>query len=375
VVPEHLRLDQNYQSRYDRFMNDSSVAGRRLPGWVRRTLIALGCVVAVVLSAGGWVLYANNFAIREQRVTIPGPAQPLDGVLALPKTGNGPFGLVVFVHGDGPADASRDAFYRPIWEAFAQAGYASLSWNKPGVGGAPGNWLDQSMGDRADETSAAIDWARGRVDIDPHRVGIWGISQGGWVAPEVAVRKPDLQFVILVGPAINWMRQGEYNLRAELRARAAPQSELTSALARRERTNELLRIGASYHEYRMAGIDSSPMSADRWGFVARNYRADISATLPHLAVPVLLELGEGDRNVDVAETERVYRERVRPELLTVQRYPHASHSLAKEGLENNPDSVKAYAVGTFAPRQIYAPSYLDNLRRYVQELPAAKDAR
>ena len=286
-------------------MNDSSAIGRHRPAWVRRTLIAWGCVVAVVVPAGGWVLYANDFAIREQRVTIPAPAQPLDGVLALPKTGKGPFGLVVFVHGDGPADASRDAFYRPIWESFAEAGYASLSWNKPGVGGAPGNWLNQSMADRAAETSAAIDWARTRADIDPHRVGIWGISQGGWVAPEVAVRKPDLQFMILVGPAINWMRQGEYNLRAELRARNAPQSELAAALVRRERKNQLLRNGATYHEYRMAGIDASPMSADRWGFVARNYRADVSATLPRLAVPVLLELGEGDRNVDVTETERV----------------------------------------------------------------------
>jgi dienelactone hydrolase len=361
--------------RYDREMNDSSTGVRRSPGWLRITLIALGCVVAVVLPAGGWVLYANDFAIREQRVTIPAPAQPLDGVLALPKTGKGPFGLVVFVHGDGPADASRDAAYRPIWESFARAGYASLSWNKPGIGGAPGNWLNQSMADRADETSAAIDWARTRADIDPRRIGIWGISQGGWVAPEVAVHKPDLQFMILVGPAINWMRQGEYNLRAELRARNASESELTAALARRERTNQLLRDGATYHQYRMAGIDTSPMSPDRWGFVARNYRADVSVTLPHLAVPVLLELGEGDRNVDVAETERVYRALVRPDLLTVQTYPHASHSIAREDLENNPDSVKAYAIGTFAPRQIYAPSYLDNLRRYVQELPAAKEAR
>jgi len=356
-------------------MNDSSTTVRPASGWLRRTLIALGCAVAVVLSADGWVLYANDFAIREQRVTIPGPAQPLDGVLALPKTGHGPFGLVVFVHGDGPADASRDAFYRPIWESFAQAGYASLSWNKPGIGGAPGNWLDQSMADRAGETSAAIDWARTRPDIDPQRVGVWGISQGGWVAPEVAVRKPELQFVILVGPAINWMRQGEYNLRAESRARGASESELAAALTRRERTNQLLRNGATYHEYRVADVDSSPMSAERWGFVARNYRADASATLPHLAVPVLLELGERDLNVDVAETERVYRELVRTDLLTVQTYPHASHSLAKEDLESNPNSVKAYAIGTFAPRQIYAPSYLDNLRRYVQELPAAKEAR
>ncbi|MCV7226914.1 alpha/beta hydrolase family protein [Mycolicibacterium komossense] len=338
--------------------------------WVRRTLIALGCVAALVLTAGAWVIYQNDFAIREQRVTIPGPQQPLDGVLALPKSGSAPFGLVVFVHGDGPADATRDSFYRPIWESFARAGYASLSWNKPGIDGAPGNWLNQSMRDRAAEVETAIDWARGRSDIDPRRIGGWGISQAGWVLPEVAARRPDMQFVILVGVAVNWQRQGEYNLRAELRARNAPQSELATALARRDRTNQLLRDNAGYDRYVATGIDSPPMSADRWGFVARNYLSDISPTLPQIRIPVLLELGEGDLNVDVAETERVYRELVRPDLLTVQTYPHASHSIARADVDNNHDSVKSFLVAVFAPRQIYAPGYLDNLRRYVEQQPA-----
>ncbi len=99
------------------------------------------------------------------------------------------------------------------------------------------------------------------------------------------------------------------------------------------------------------------------------------AALPHVTIPVLPELGPGELNVDVRGTERVYRELVRRDLLTVQTYPHASHAIANEDLENHPDSVKAYAVGVFAPRQLYAPSYPDNLRRSVQELPAAKEAR
>jgi uncharacterized protein len=343
--------------------------------WARRTLIALGCVIGLVFLTGAWVVYANAFAIREERVTIPGHEQALDGVLALPRSGNGPFGLVVFVHGDGPADASRDSFYRPIWESFARAGYASLSWNKPGIDGAPGNWLAQSMHDRAAEVEAAIDWARGRSDIDPRRVGGWGISQGGWVLPAVAAHRPGMQFVILVGVAVNWLRQGEYNLRAELRARNAPESELAAALARRGRTNELLRASAGYDQYLAAGIDSSPMSADRWGFVTRNYLSDVSATLPQIKIPVLLELGDGDLNVDVGETERVYRELLRPDLLTVQTYPHASHNIVKEDLDNNSDGATSYLVALFAPRQLYAPGYLENLRRYVEQLPAVRITR
>jgi hypothetical protein len=154
-----------------------------MPGWARRTLIAVGCVIVLVSSTGLWVIYQNDFTVREHRVTIPGAQQPLEGVLALPERGTGPFGLVVFVHGDGPADATGHSFYRPLWEAFARAGYASLSWNKPGIDGAPGNWLNQSMQDRVAEVTAAIDWARGRSDIDPRRIGGWAISRAAGSYP------------------------------------------------------------------------------------------------------------------------------------------------------------------------------------------------
>ncbi|OHU26364.1 alpha/beta hydrolase [Mycobacteroides chelonae] len=356
-------------------MNNSFFQLERWPRWFRRTLIALSCVVALVVSSGAWVLYTNDFDYREQRVTIAGPDHPLEGMLTLPKTGHGPYGLVVFVHGDGPADATGDSFYKPIWESFAKAGYASLSWNKPGINGAPGNWLNQSMEDRSAEVNAAIDWARKRSDIDPRRIGGWGVSQAGWVLPVSAAQRPDMQFIVLVGVAINWLRQGEYNLRADLAARRAPQSELEKALARRNRANQLLRDSASYEQYVAAHLDASPMSSDRWGFVTRNYQSDIRATLPKIKVPVLLELGEGDLNVDVSETDRVYRELVSPNLLTVQKYPHASHNIVKEDLENNSNSLKTYAVALFAPRQIYAPGYLDNLQRYVRQLSATEGGR
>nr|BFE82291.1 hypothetical protein GCM10020093_048920 [Planobispora longispora] len=90
---------------------------------------------------------------------------------------------MVFVHGDGPIDATHETFYRPAWEALARAGYASLSWNKPGLGGAPGNWLHQSMEDRAEETMAAIAWAKKLPDIDPARIGLWGASQAAGCCP------------------------------------------------------------------------------------------------------------------------------------------------------------------------------------------------
>ncbi|WP_071344038.1 alpha/beta hydrolase family protein [Nocardia seriolae] len=333
--------------------------------WMRRLLIAASCVAALALSAGGWVIVANDFDIREQRVTITGGPQPLHATLALPEHGDGPFGLVVFVHGDGPADATLDSFYRPLWESFARAGYAALAWDKPGVDGAPGDWLDQTMHDRAVETEAALDWARGRAEIDPARIGVWGISQAGWVLPEVAARHPELRFMILVSPAVNWLRQGEFNLRAELGERHAAADELAAQLRRRETNLSLLREGADYDRYRSATLDSPPVSAQRWRFVSRNYLSDVTETLPRLRVPTLLLLGGHDLNVDAAETERVYRASVPADLLTVRTFPGASHNLVKFDLDR-PDGTRAYLTALFAPRSLYAPGYLDALRRYAE---------
>ena len=108
---------------------------------------------------------------------------------------------MVFVHGDGPVDATHETFYRPVWEAFAKAGVRVTL-----LGQAGGEWGHRAIGstramdDRAAETEAAIEWARGRSDIDPSRIGLWGASQAGWVMPKVVNLDPDVAFVIAVGP-------------------------------------------------------------------------------------------------------------------------------------------------------------------------------
>ncbi|UFT00393.1 alpha/beta hydrolase family protein [Nocardia huaxiensis] len=319
----------------------------------------------MVLAAGVWILHQNDYALREERVTISGAAQPLQGVLARPRDGAGPFGLVVFVHGDGPIDATHDTFYRPIWEALARAGYASLSWDKPGVAGAEGNWLHQSMADRAAEASAAIDWARERTDIDPRRIGLWGASQAGWVLPEIAATRTDLRFLILVSPAINWSRQGEYHLRAELRARDATATDTAAALRRRDTVLRLLDEHADYARYLAESGDPEPMSADRWTFVSKNYTADASDALRRTRIPVFLALGDHDVNVDAAETERTYRDLLTtPGRLTVARYRDATHGMTRIGLDGN--SLSAVLTALFAPRSLFTPGFLTDQGDYVR---------
>ncbi|MCQ6555795.1 alpha/beta hydrolase [Streptomyces sp. C10-9-1] len=339
----------------------------------RVLLRALAGLLAAAAVLGGVAVWQNSYALREEKVSLQHAGHTLDGVLALPEEGDGPFGLVVFVHGDGPVDATHETFYRPIWESFARAGYASLSFSKPGVGGSGGDWLKQSMADRAEETLAAVAWARRRPEIDRKRIGLWGASQAGWVLPKVAAEDPSLRFAIAVSPAVNWQRQGRYNLLAELRERQAPGKEVSAALLRRETTLELLRRGASYEEYRAELGDAADMTPARWGFAARNLTADATDDLRAVhGVPVLLVLAGHDVHVDVAETEEAYRSLLDPSLLRVVHYPGATHALLDEAVASWEPRLTATAL--LAPRRIFAPGFLADQARFVEQLPGERAA-
>ncbi|WP_439677701.1 alpha/beta hydrolase family protein [Embleya sp. MST-111070] len=339
-------------------------------GFVRRHRVLSTCaaILALLLTVGlGAVVYAdqaNTYDLKEERIAFHEGAQRLDGVLAKPTDGRGPYGLVVLVHGDGARNATNDGFYRPQMEAYARAGYATLSWNKPGVSGSPGNWLDQSMEDRARETEAAIAWSRSRPDVDHARVGLWGASQAGWVLPKVAARTPDVKFVIAVSPAINWLRQGRFNLLAELRAEHASQARIDTEVRRSDEIRRLIVQGAGYERYRAALGSAATMSADRWSFVRKNAGADASADLAGVRVPVLLMLGGRDVNVDVVETEAEYRKLLagRAEL-TVRHYPDAAHSMVDADIEDS--ETKTFLTAVFAPRDLFVDGYLADQRRFL----------
>lgn len=333
---------------------------------LRLGMIALGGLVILCIAATGVAIVGNDYRLTQERVSIPTRGGTLDGVLATPREGQ-VRGLVVVVHGDGPVDATHDGLYLPWFEAAADAGYATLSWSKPGIGGSSGHWLAQSMDDRASEVSAVIDWAAGQADVPTDRIVLWGASQAGWVVPKVASSRDDIDAIVAVGPAINWLRQGRYHLLAGLEHDRASASERERAIGVSDRTLDLLEQNADYDTYLARSGDPEPMSRDRWAFVARNYTSDATADLTAMAsrrVPVLLMLGDHDRNVDVAETATTYR-RLLTDSVTV-RHVDAAHSMARTAVEDSPSLGLITAV--VWPRALMAEGVLPTYEAYLGEV-------
>jgi dipeptidyl aminopeptidase/acylaminoacyl peptidase len=129
-----------------------------------------------------------------RRVEIPFGDAHLVGVLRLPR-GDGPHPVVVLIPG---LDSAKEEF-RPTEQLFLERGLATLSVDGPGQGES-----EYSLAIRPDwdvvgnAIVAALDDMPG---IDSARLGIWGVSLGGYYAPRMASGSERVRACIaLAGP-------------------------------------------------------------------------------------------------------------------------------------------------------------------------------
>lgn len=124
----------------------------------------------------------------------------LEGKLYLPP-GSGPFPAVVLAPSDGPNALERSL---PDASLFAQAGVAAYAFaaavppSDAGVASLPAG---RSVDDRIGDVVAAVKAVRRIEQVDPERVGVWGVGEGGWVLPFVGAQE-DVAFLILVNTAV-----------------------------------------------------------------------------------------------------------------------------------------------------------------------------
>jgi pimeloyl-ACP methyl ester carboxylesterase len=77
-------------------------------------------------------------------------------------------------------------------------GIAVLRADDRGVGKSTGRFADATSEDFAQDAAAGVAFLRKHGRIDAARVGLVGHSEGGLVAPMVAVRVPEVAFVVLL---------------------------------------------------------------------------------------------------------------------------------------------------------------------------------
>ncbi len=130
-------------------------------------------------------------------------AVKLAGTLTLPRT-NGQHPAVILITGSGAQDRNETILgHRPfllLADYLTKRGIAVLRVDDRGVGGS-------SMGSPATSENfagdvlAGIEYLKSRKEINPKQIGLIGHSEGGMIAPLVAVRSKDVAFIVLMaGP-------------------------------------------------------------------------------------------------------------------------------------------------------------------------------
>jgi pimeloyl-ACP methyl ester carboxylesterase len=242
------------------------------------------------------------------------------GTIWLPPDGTSPGRLAALVHGDGPQDRTSGDGYNPLINALLDQGITVASWDKPGVGESGGSWLDQSMSDRADETRSAIRELRER--FEDYAIGAIGFSQAGWVLPRLSV-EDGLDYLVLVGAAVNWQNQGDYFGTKRMEAEGKSPDEIEEALIQ-DQTNDDTIFNVPTFPNNLGDLIEA-----RWAFIKRNRHEDSTIFIANLTIPTLAVWGEDDLNVDAMNDAEIYRHFLTVSPRQVVLLPDATHSLLK----------------------------------------------
>jgi len=155
---------------------------------------------------------------RHFEISFPNRAQDLalGGLLFVPE-GDGPFPAAVLIHGSGTSRRAN-GWYLTLTKHLQDSGIVVLLPDKRGSEESEGNWRTSSFEDLATDTRAAIEHLREQQSVPISRIGVVGMSQGGWIAPLVASQEEDLAFLVsmvgaVVTPREQLLYEENYNLR------------------------------------------------------------------------------------------------------------------------------------------------------------------
>src|SRR5215469_14076734 len=215
---------------------------------------------------------SEQHAVREEPVWFVSGKVNLAGTLVLPE-GPGAHPAVVLFHGSGPQ--ARDLF-TARW--FASQGIAALAYDKRGVGESTGDFRVIPFMQLCDDGLAAIAYLKSRNEIDAKRIGVWGLSQGGWLGPLASSRSADVAFVIAVsGPVVSPGEQMIVYYANELRRQGVAERDVREASAVRRDIWSYMSSGNGYERVK---TELELARTKGWFSQAKVQQDDSFGTLP-----------------------------------------------------------------------------------------------
>lgn len=174
--------------------------------------------------------------IRLTDVSFQSHGTRLGGTLVEPP-GQGPHPLVIFVHGSERTSPMSGSY--PL--ILAAQGIAVLAYDKRGTGKSEGEYT-QNFELLADDAAAAMAEARRMAAGRFGRIGYFGGSQGGWIAPLAATRSAADFVAVGFGLMASPIEEDREQVLSEMREKGLGEPDLAQA---REVTQATSRLIAS----------------------------------------------------------------------------------------------------------------------------------
>ena len=295
-------------------------------------------------------------------------AVTLAGTLTLPPTG-GPFPAVILITGSGQEDRDETVYgHRPflvLADYLTRRGLAVLRVDDRGVGGSTGDVLQATSEDFARDVLAGVAFLKARKEIDPQRIGLIGHSEGGLIAPLVAVDSNDVALIVLMaGPGVRGDLVIEDQIVSLMRADGADQAAIDATLQVQRRLVEVVQTETDPHlaqeKLRDLGCTEAQIQTltSKWFYFWVTH--DPKETLRRVKCPVLAINGALDiqvsAQVNLPAIEQALREGGNPDF-TVQELPSLNHlfQTAKTG------SIDEYAK----IEETMSPVALDTIAQWI----------
>lgn len=263
--------------------------------------------------------------------------------------------------------------YQFYADHFARAGLAVVTFDKRGTGESSGDYGAATYEDLAGDAAAALDVLRRQPGVDSARVGVWGLSQGAFIAPLVARRVPSLAFVVAVSPPgvmigesaayQDSVRLIEKNFSTADAARSAALNRqiyewLQTGRSRGQLDAELARVAGQPWRRASSLPASLPTGSSLDGWYWRGRTLDPIPLWRAMHTPVLVVFGSADELVPAAVSATRIRGALREggnRDATVRVFPAANHVLRQ---------LPLVAGGTWDwPKA--APGYLDGITTWI----------
>jgi dipeptidyl aminopeptidase/acylaminoacyl peptidase len=132
-----------------------------------------------------------------ERVEIPYEGKHLYGILRKPAGVERP-PVVVMAMGLDSTKEETDAYEQP----YLARGLATLAFDGPGQG--EGQYDFAIRGDYEVPVKAVVDFVETRGDVDSSRIGMWGVSLGGYYAPRAAAFEKRIKACTALGGPFDW---------------------------------------------------------------------------------------------------------------------------------------------------------------------------